>query len=184
MDLQSLRFCDLILFTTSMFRSTRPSGVCGVQRYHTSKKQLQSTIKHQTVHQFYNIKIQHKMAEITTIKDYTPFLSVRNLRRKPSAIRELQPLFSLPGMVCSNLLFLFFRSWFLISSKQISLGGGMPNPTLFPFEKMQLTLKNGQTLDVGGSDLAEALQYSSSVISLSSLKLTCFSTVYLLLLIC
>ena len=50
------------------------------------------------------------------ISDYSPYFSTRSLARKPSAIRELQPLLALDGM--------------------ISLGGGMPNPETFPFTKI------------------------------------------------
>ncbi len=47
--------------------------------------------------------------------DYESFLTRRSKARKPSAIRALQPLLRIPGM--------------------ISLGGGFPNPSSFPFEK-------------------------------------------------
>jgi len=76
------------------------------------------------------------------ITNYTAFFSKRSLRRKPSAIRELQPLVRLPGM--------------------ISLGGGMPNPQLFPIDKVNLTLKDGTNLAICGEDLDKALQYSPS----------------------
>jgi hypothetical protein len=36
---------------------------------------------------------------MSRITDYSQFLSKRALRRKPSAIRELQPLMKLPGML-------------------------------------------------------------------------------------
>lgn len=44
--------------------------------------------------------------------DYDSYLTKRSLARKPSPIRALMPLLSIPGM--------------------ISLGGGMPNEGLFP----------------------------------------------------
>ncbi|KAF0687174.1 Aste57867_21030 [Aphanomyces stellatus] len=71
---------------------------------------------------------------------YESFFTPRSLRRQPSPIRSLQPLVSLPGM--------------------ISLGGGMPNPSTFPFDSMSIKLKSGQTLDLRGPTLQQALQYS------------------------
>jgi len=72
--------------------------------------------------------------------DYTGYYTAESARRKPSAIRALQPLVSLPGM--------------------ISLGGGMPNAALFPFKKMSLTLDDGTVLESSGAELNAALQYS------------------------
>lgn len=74
---------------------------------------------------------------------YDSYLSSRARRRLPSAIRALQPLVNLPGM--------------------ISLGGGMPHPSTFPFESMSLTFKEsvgGGKVEIAGGDLVAALQYS------------------------
>jgi kynurenine/2-aminoadipate aminotransferase len=57
-----------------------------------------------------------------------------------SPIRALMPLLQIPGMV--------------------SLGGGLPNAKLFPFESMNVKLRSGGELAIGESDLATALQYS------------------------
>src|SRR4051794_31940729 len=62
---------------------------------------------------------------------YTPldihaYMSVLNSRRQPSAIRSLMPLLQLPGM--------------------ISLGGGLPNPALFPFKQLSFALADGTSL--------------------------------------
>ena len=46
--------------------------------------------------------------------DVQRYLSPYGARREPSALRQLVPIMAIPGM--------------------ISLGGGMPNPHLFPFE--------------------------------------------------
>ena len=46
--------------------------------------------------------------------DVKRYLSPYGARREPSALRALVPIMAIPGM--------------------ISLGGGMPNPHLFPFE--------------------------------------------------
>jgi kynurenine/2-aminoadipate aminotransferase len=75
-----------------------------------------------------------------SISDYTAFLSAASLRRKPSPIRALMPLVKTPGM--------------------ISLGGGMPNPTTFPFTSLQFTTNKGDTLSLTKAELNEALQYS------------------------
>ncbi|EQC42748.1 hypothetical protein SDRG_00471 [Saprolegnia diclina VS20] len=71
---------------------------------------------------------------------YESYFTAKSLRRQPSAIRSLQPMVSLPGM--------------------ISLGGGMPNPSTFPFESMSVKLKSGETMDLRGAALEAALQYS------------------------
>jgi len=42
----------------------------------------------------------------------------------------------------------------------VSLGGGMPNPELFPFSGIQFTLKDGTELKLSKAAVAEALQYS------------------------
>jgi hypothetical protein len=43
------------------------------------------------------------------------------------------------------------------------LGGGHPNPALFPFKKMTVELDNGDTIVLDGNHLNVALQYSPSV---------------------
>ncbi|MES1911658.1 MAG: hypothetical protein MHM6MM_004057 [Cercozoa sp. M6MM] len=73
-------------------------------------------------------------------KKFQPKLSKVAKLRQPSPIRALMPLLKIPGM--------------------ISLGGGLPNPELFPFEEMSFRLKDGTQLSLEGADLAEALQYS------------------------
>ncbi|ETW01883.1 hypothetical protein, variant [Aphanomyces invadans] len=90
-----------------------------------------------------HVKMQARGAKATrsfSAIAYESFFTSRSLRRQPSAIRSLQPLVALPGM--------------------ISLGGGMPNPTTFPFESMSIKLKSGQTMDLRGPTLQQALQYS------------------------
>mmetsp|Transcript_20822 Transcript_20822/g.58684 ORF Transcript_20822/g.58684 Transcript_20822/m.58684 type:complete len:475 (-) Transcript_20822:135-1559(-) len=67
-------------------------------------------------------------------------LTPTSLRRRPSAIRALQPLLAEPGM--------------------ISLGGGMPNPSTFPVADIHLTLRTGEVLQLGERATAQALQYS------------------------
>jgi kynurenine/2-aminoadipate aminotransferase len=41
----------------------------------------------------------------------------------------------------------------------ISLGGGLPNPSTFPFQSLAITLADGTTLSLDGPALKEALQY-------------------------
>lgn len=72
--------------------------------------------------------------------DYDRFLTPLSKRRQPSAIRSLQPLVKLPGM--------------------ISLGGGMPAPQLFPFKALSFRIDSGQEIALTPEQLAEALQYS------------------------
>jgi kynurenine/2-aminoadipate aminotransferase len=72
--------------------------------------------------------------------DYSRFISKRSNLRKPSAIRALLKYLSIPGM--------------------ISLGGGNPHPSQFPFETMSIQLKNKHVLNVNAKELETALQYS------------------------
>ncbi|TPX62847.1 hypothetical protein PhCBS80983_g00084 [Powellomyces hirtus] len=77
--------------------------------------------------------------------DYSSFFTPRSAARQPSAIRALQPLLSIPGM--------------------ISLGGGMPNQETFPFKDLKFTLKEqagGGEITVSSDNLQKALQYSST----------------------
>ncbi|KAH6597347.1 hypothetical protein BASA50_004487 [Batrachochytrium salamandrivorans] len=76
------------------------------------------------------------------VTDYSVYFSPRAAARKPSAIRALQTLTSVPGM--------------------ISLGGGNPHPSTFPFASIQYTLKNGEVIDIPASQVAQGLQYSAT----------------------
>lgn len=76
--------------------------------------------------------------------DIEPFLSERARAWKPSAIRELFPLQSIPGM--------------------LSLLSGTPHPKTLPFEAMSFRLKpiafdRPIEVTIEGDDLVEALQY-------------------------
>jgi kynurenine/2-aminoadipate aminotransferase len=77
------------------------------------------------------------------LSSYERFLTARSIARQPSPIRALQPFIGLPGM--------------------ISLGGGMPNPSTFPFSNLSVTTTDGETLNFSGKELDQALQYSESV---------------------
>lgn len=74
--------------------------------------------------------------------DYAKYISKRSAARKPSAIRALNQFLSLPGM--------------------ISLGGGLPNPSTFPFTNVSVTLQSGETLTLGEARTQKALQYSNT----------------------
>jgi kynurenine/2-aminoadipate aminotransferase len=76
----------------------------------------------------------------TKALDPNLFITQLNSRRQPSAIRSLQPLMAIPGM--------------------ISLGGGLPNPALFPFKGLTMDLVDGSQLSFTPTELNEALQYS------------------------
>lgn len=69
-------------------------------------------------------------------------LSARAKRRRPSAIRSLQPLLREPGM--------------------ISLGGGMPNPALFPIKGLSFSMQDNQVVELPTRLVEEALQYSAT----------------------
>lgn len=71
------------------------------------------------------------------------FLNQSSKMRQPSAIRALQPLLKVPGM--------------------ISLGGGMPNPSTFPISTIQIQLKaGGETIQLTAQETEMALQYSQT----------------------
>lgn len=73
--------------------------------------------------------------------NYSKFLTRVSAARQPSAIRSLQPLTLIPGM--------------------ISLGGGLPNPGTFPFSKIEVSLNTGEgPLCIDGAELKAALQYA------------------------
>ncbi|KAI0896462.1 PLP-dependent transferase [Annulohypoxylon nitens] len=76
----------------------------------------------------------------TRVFDPNPFLSNRAQRYAPGAIRRLLPLENLPGM--------------------ISLVAGKPNPEIFPFKRITLSLKGSNAEVVLSEDgLIDGLQY-------------------------
>lgn len=77
------------------------------------------------------------------LSSYDRFLTNMSKARQPSPIRALVPLMGLPGM--------------------ISLGGGNPNPTTFPFSSLSVTTTDGEALNLSVKELDQALQYSDSV---------------------
>lgn len=69
---------------------------------------------------------RHLVRQSSSTPKYEDYLSTISRRRKPSAIRALQPLLSIPGM--------------------ISLGGGMPNPKTFPITSLQFTIEGQEVI--------------------------------------
>ena len=86
-------------------------------------------------------------ASSTTYKplDERRYLSPYGARREPSALRQLVPIMAIPGM--------------------ISLGGGMPNPHLFPFESVTVRMKDGFEWRITHEDkeeMIDSFQYSGT----------------------
>ncbi|KAA0146863.1 hypothetical protein FNF28_07625 [Cafeteria roenbergensis] len=76
------------------------------------------------------------------VESYASFLNTRAARRKPSPIRALQAVLA------------------TAPAGLISLGGGMPNPALFPFSGISVTLRDGTVLSLSEESVRAALQYS------------------------
>lgn len=102
---------------------------------------------------FYRHQSARGLAGYEQRNPYDHYLTPTSQRRQPSPIRKLQPLVSLPGM--------------------ISLGGGLPNPELFPITGISFDLKLPMTQSIAeaeetgtvsvtlsDSELNDALQYS------------------------
>jgi len=71
------------------------------------------------------------------------FLSKRGSNRAPSFIRQLTKFISVPGM--------------------LNMGGGLPNASLSPLQKLSFTLDNGRTFEFEGEYLNKMLLYSPSL---------------------
>ncbi|KAJ3085497.1 hypothetical protein HK100_009032 [Physocladia obscura] len=74
--------------------------------------------------------------------DYSHFISPHSARRAPSAIRELVPMASIPGM--------------------ISLHEGNPNPEMYPYVGLNFLLRTGETITVPSGELVRALEYTQT----------------------
>ena len=86
--------------------------------------------------------------------NYADYLNAVAKKRKPSAIRALQPLLRIPGMLLSMMR--------VVTIGMISLGGGMPHPSTFPFSKLSFTLQNGEKVELTEQETSKALQYSQT----------------------
>eukprot|EP01132_Coremiostelium_polycephalum_P005741 gene5741-7142_t len=82
------------------------------------------------------------MEPTNLIKDYSNFLSSRGKNKEVSPVRAYV---SFPGV-----------------EKMISLAGGLPNPKTFPFKSITIELKDNSKLEITGSELETALNYSNS----------------------
>ncbi|KAJ2945042.1 hypothetical protein O0L34_g1938 [Tuta absoluta] len=63
---------------------------------------------------------------------------------------------------CSLIIFLPASLAYKVGKEMVSLAEGMPNEEIFPFNKLQLQFKNGNTMEISGAELATALQYVPS----------------------
>ena len=100
-----------------------------------------------------------------------------SLAREPSPIRALLPLMSVPGMVRWRARargwlprlgpYLLFAHGLATARlgwpRQISLGGGLPNPNLFPVRGVTFELDDGTMIALEPELVKEALQYSATV---------------------
>jgi len=77
---------------------------------------------------------------LAAISNYSKFLTEVAQARTDSPIRALQPLIRMPGV--------------------LSLGGGNPNAEVFPFESVDVKLKDGANITIGEDEVKDALQYT------------------------
>ncbi|XP_050308309.1 kynurenine/alpha-aminoadipate aminotransferase, mitochondrial-like isoform X2 [Anthonomus grandis grandis] len=73
--------------------------------------------------------------------DYSQFISVRAGRRRPALTRELT------------------KRQYGAPKESISLAEGMPNEVTFPFQAINILMKDGSSMTLQGSQLHSALQY-------------------------
>ncbi|XP_066144034.1 kynurenine/alpha-aminoadipate aminotransferase, mitochondrial [Euwallacea fornicatus] len=76
--------------------------------------------------------------------DYNQLISVRAGRRRPALTRELT------------------KRQYGASKESISLAEGMPNEVTFPFQAINIVMKDGTSLSIQGQQLNAALQYIPS----------------------
>ena len=68
-------------------------------------------------------------------------------------------------IISRNFVFLIFRATTAIALNNpevLSLGAGLPNPSLFPFQSAQFTINDGMQLSLQDEEIKEALQYTNS----------------------
>lgn len=76
-----------------------------------------------------------------TFIDYSYFVNPHSARRRPALTRELTKLH------------------YMAPKEAISLAEGMPNELTFPFEKLNVVMKDGSNFSIKGAQLGAALQY-------------------------
>ncbi|XP_076259720.1 kynurenine/alpha-aminoadipate aminotransferase, mitochondrial [Rhynchophorus ferrugineus] len=76
--------------------------------------------------------------------EYSKFITVRASRRRPALTRELT------------------KRQYGAPKESISLAEGMPNEVTFPFQAMNLVMKDGTSITIQGQQLNTALQYIPS----------------------
>ncbi|KAK4884051.1 hypothetical protein RN001_000322 [Aquatica leii] len=79
-----------------------------------------------------------------TFVDYSYFINLHSSRRRPLLTRELTKLH------------------YMAPKEAISLAEGMPNELTFPFEKLNVVMKDGSSFTLKGQQLGVALQYIPS----------------------
>lgn len=76
--------------------------------------------------------------------DYSQFISISSSRRRPALTRELT------------------KRQYGAPKESISLAEGMPNEVTFPFQAINIVMKDGSALNIQGAQLHSALQYIPS----------------------
>ena len=99
--------------------------------------------------------------------DYDHFINDFSKLRQPSVIRELSKssliiIIIIKTSIKINKILNFFPPDKLYSQKtsdMVSLAGGLPNVTTFPFKEIQITLSDDSTISLKEKSLYDALQY-------------------------
>ncbi|XP_026500078.1 kynurenine/alpha-aminoadipate aminotransferase, mitochondrial [Vanessa tameamea] len=77
-------------------------------------------------------------------KDYNRFISKRAMKREPALTRQITTLS------------------YNVSKEMMSLAEGMPNEAIFPFTRLEMSTRSGESLVLEEKELATALQYLPS----------------------
>ena len=72
---------------------------------------------------------------------YSRFISAVSAGRQPSLIREMTKILA------------------AAPPEMIPLSGGFPNPEMFPFKNLTISMENGSSIDLSGKTMQSALQY-------------------------
>ena len=73
--------------------------------------------------------------------NYARFINQISSQRRPSIIREMTQIMSTAG------------------PEMIPLSGGLPNPAMFPFKELSLTVSDNSKIQISGDQMKAALQY-------------------------
>ena len=72
---------------------------------------------------------------------YSRFISAVSAGRQPSLIREMTKILA------------------AAPPEMIPLSGGFPNPEMFPFKNLTISMENGSSINLSGKTMQSALQY-------------------------